>query len=50
MLLAVIAPIAAVPAVILGLQFGFWAALAVFVGGVLLQALAVVLYVLHLFI
>ena len=48
MLIAVISIIASVPAVILGLQFGFWAALGIFLGGVLLQALAVFLYVLHL--
>ena len=48
MLIGVIALIALVPAVILGMQFGFWAALGIFVGGVLLQALAVFLYILYL--
>ena len=48
MLIAAITLIALVPAVILGLQFGFWAALGIFVGGILLQALAVFAYVLYL--
>jgi len=48
MLIGVISLIALVAAVLLGLQFGFWAGLGVFVGGVLLQALAVFLYLLYL--
>ena len=48
MLIGVIALIALVPAVILGLDFGFWAALGIFVGGVLLLALAAFLYLLYL--
>jgi len=48
MLIGVIALIALVPAVILGLQFGVWAALGAFVGTVLLLVLAVFLYLLHL--
>ena len=48
MLIGIIALIALVPAVILGLQFGFWAALGIFAGGVLLLSLAVFLYLLYL--
>ena len=48
MLLAVIALIACVPAVFLGLQFGVWAGLGIFAGAVLLQALAVFLYLMYL--
>ena len=48
MLLAVIALIACVPAVLLGLQFGVWAGLGIFAGAVLLQALAVFLYLMYL--
>ena len=48
MLIGIIALIALIPAVLGGLQFGFWAALGIFVGGVLLLALAVFLYLMHL--
>lgn len=48
MLLAVIALVACVLAVIFGLQLGFWAALGVFAGALLLQALAVFLYLMYL--
>ena len=48
MLIGVIALIALVAAVVLGLQFGFWAGLGIFVGGVLVQALAVFLYLMYL--
>ena len=48
MLLAVIALIACVPAVFLGLQFGVWAGLGIFAGAVLLQVLAVFLYLMYL--
>ena len=48
MLIGIIALIALIPGILLGLQWGVWAGLGIFVGGVLLQALAVFLYLLYL--
>jgi 1-acyl-sn-glycerol-3-phosphate acyltransferase len=48
MLIGIIVLISLVIALPVGLNTGFWAALGIFVAGVLLQALAVFLYLLHL--